>query len=105
MPATSQTAAANQPNPWQINLMQRQAVLSQSVRRKQQIDSVTFNPANGNVYVCNKILAVGLLLRFYVEVIATYAVLSVGGSSAAVTDFGAMNTLSNIQFTDLQNNQ
>lgn len=94
-----------QMSPWDINLAQRRAVLQQSVRRKQQIDSVTFNPANGNVYVCNKILPVGLILRFYVEVICTYGVLGGGGSSAALTDFGALNSLSNIQFTDLQNNQ
>jgi hypothetical protein len=83
--------------------MQRQQVLSQSVKRKQQIASTTFNPANGNVYTCNTILAVGLILRFYVEVICTYAEL--GSGTATVTDFGPMNSLSNIQFTDLQNNQ
>lgn len=96
-------ASGQQMNPWQINMAQRQQVLSQSVKRKQQIDSVTFNPANGNVYTCNKILPVGLILRFYVEVICTYSI--IGSGTSAVTDFGALNSLSNIQFTDLQNNQ
>jgi hypothetical protein len=98
-------ASGQQANPWQINLAQRRQVLSQAVRRKQQIDSVTFNPANGNVYVCNKILAVGLILRFYVEVILNYSALTEEASTFAATDFGAMNSLSNVQFTDLQNNQ
>lgn len=105
MPAAQRAPQnAQQMNPWQINLMQRRQVLSQAVKRKQQIASVTFNPANGNIYTCNTILAVGLLLRFYVEVICTYAELG-GGGTAVVTDFAAMNSLSNIQFTDLQNNQ
>lgn len=102
MPPTS-SGQQQQQNPYQINMAQRRQVLSQSVKRKQQIASTTFNPANGNVYTCNSILAVGLILRFYVEVICTYAVLESG--TTAVTDFGAMNSLSNVQFTDLQNNQ
>jgi|HubBroStandDraft_5_1064220.scaffolds.fasta_scaffold74286_2 hypothetical protein len=95
--------AQAQMNPWQINMQQRNLVLRQSVKRKQQIASTTFNPANGNVYVCNNILAVGLILRFIVEVTATFAEL--GSGSTAVTDFGAFNLISNMQFTDLQNNQ
>lgn len=96
---------SQQLTPQQANMMARNAVLSQSVKRKQQIFTSTFNPSNGNnIVTCNTILAVGLLLRFYVIVTATYAELGSGGT-AVVTDFGAMNTLSNIQFTDLQNNQ
>lgn len=97
------SSGQQQMNPWQINLAQRRQVLSQSVKRKQQIASVTFNPANGNVYICNTILAVGLLLRFTVEVTATFAEL--GSGTTALTDFGVANLLSNVQFTDLQNNQ
>lgn len=101
MPPAAQQA--QQMSPFQINIAQRRAVLGQAVKRKQQIVSTTFNPANGNVFTCNQILAVGLLLRFYVEVIATFGV--VGSGTAAATDFGPMNLLSNVQFTDLQNNQ
>lgn len=103
--APSAAPQSAQMNPYQINGLARNQVLSQSVKRKQQIASTTFNPANGNVFTCNTILAVGLILRFYVEVIATYSELSTSGSAIAVTDFGAMNSLSNVQFTDLQNNQ
>jgi hypothetical protein len=101
--STSTPMTAAQIN--QINMTNRRAVLSQSVKRKQQISSTTFNPANGNVFTCNSIVPVGLLLRFYVEVICTYSELSQSLSTIAVTDFGAMNSLSNVQFTDLQNNQ
>lgn len=103
--APSAAPQSAQMNPYQINGLARNQVLSQSVKRKQQIASTTFNPVNGNVFTCNTILAVGLILRFYVEVIATYSELSTSGSTIAVTDFGAMNSLSNVQFTDLQNNQ
>ena len=99
-----QTAPTQQQaNPYQINLMQRKQVLSQSVKRKQLIQSTTFNPANGNVFTCNSILAAGLILRFIVEVSATFTELS--GGTTLVTDWGAANLLSNVQFTDLQNNQ
>ena len=94
---------AQQLDPYQINMIQRRQVLSQAVKRKQQIVSTTFDPRNGNVFTCNQILAVGLLLRFYVEVVATFGV--IGSGTSAVTDFGPMNLLSNVQFTDLQNNQ
>lgn len=101
----AQAAPQQQMSPMQLNMLQRNQVLSQSVKRKQQIFTSTFNPSNGNnIVTCNTILAVGLLLRFYVIVSATYAELGEGGTAVA-TDFAAMNTLSNIQFTDLQNNQ
>jgi hypothetical protein len=100
MPSAAQ---APQQNMWQVNMAQRRQVLAQSVKRKQNIYSATFNPQNGNVAIVNTILPVGLLLRFIVQVTATFAELGAGTES--VTDFGAQNLLSNIQFTDLQNNQ
>jgi hypothetical protein len=99
----TQAAPAQQQNPYMLNLAQRRQVLSQGVKRKQQIVSTTFNPANGNIFTVNQILAVGLLLRFYVEAIATFGEL--GSGTTAATDFGPMNLISNFQFTDLQNNQ
>jgi hypothetical protein len=89
----------------QQNMLARTMILKQAVKRKQQIDSQTFDPANGNIYTCNKILAVGLLLRFYVEVECTYSALTEADSTITATDFAQMNSLSNVQFTDLQNNQ
>lgn len=94
-----------QQNPWAINMAQRRQVLQQSVKRRQLIDSQTFNPSNGNnLYTCNKILAAGLLLRFYAEVTATFAVVPAATATAA-TDFGAANLVKTMTFTDLQSNQ
>lgn len=96
------SAPANQLTPDQLNSMQRRAVLAQAVPMKQSVFSSTFNPANGNVI--NIVPRnVGLIKRFLVEVTATFAQL--GSGTTAVTDFGAMNLLSGVQFTDLQNNQ
>lgn len=103
MAPTATPAQGQQMSPWQINMAARRQVLSQSVKRKQQIFSQTFNPQNGNVVTCNTILAVGLLLRFTVQVTATFSVTP--STTPVATDFGAQNLLSNIQFTDLQNNQ
>jgi hypothetical protein len=89
----------------QINSMQRQQVKAQSVRMKQNIFSATFNPSNGNnVINVNTIRPVGLILRFIVEVTATFAEVG-NGKTATATDFAEANLLSQIQFTDLQNNQ
>lgn len=99
------TAQAQQMSPDQLNMAQRRLVLSQSVKMKQSIFTTTFNPSNGNnVLFVNTIRPVGLLLRFIVEVTATFAEVG-SGKTATVTDFGAANLLSQIQFTDLQNNQ
>jgi hypothetical protein len=96
-------APTQQVNPMQLNGLQRKQVVQQSVKMKQNIFSGTFNPATTpviNVVPRN----VGLIIRFIVEVVAT--VTNTGTSAAAtLTDFGPMNIFSNIQFTDLQNNQ
>jgi P3 major capsid protein len=95
-------AAQQQMSPEQINAAQRKLVLQQSVRMKQNVFAATVNPANGNV-VNIVPRNVGLVLRFIIEFNATFAIL--GGGTTSVTDFGALNVFSNIQFTDLQNNQ
>jgi len=97
-------AAPKGPTPQQINAAQRKQVLSQSVNMKQSIYTATFNPSNSNNIVNVNVRPVGLIKRFIVEVEATFAELG-GAGTAAVTDFGPLNLLSNIQFTDLQNNQ
>ena len=89
-------------DPQQLNAAQRKLVLQQSVKMKQNIFSATVNPANGNV-VNIVPRNVGLILRFIVEVTANYT--DVAAGTTALTDFGVLNVISNIQFTDLQNNQ
>jgi P3 major capsid protein len=95
-------ASAPQQSPEQLNAAQRALVKAQSVKMKQAIYSGTITPANGNV-VNIVPRNVGLILRFIIEFNATFAIL--GGGSTSATDFGALNVFSNIQFTDLQNNQ
>jgi P3 major capsid protein len=104
-PAATQNAQSSAMSIQQINSMQRKQVLSSSVRMKQSIYSATFNPSNGNNIVnVNTIRPVGLILRFIVEVSATIAEIG-SGKTATATDFAEANLLSQIQFTDLQNNQ
>lgn len=103
MPPQAAAQSAQQMTPQQLNSAQRRAVLSQSVKMKQNIFSGTFNPATNpvlNIIPRN----VGLILRYIVEVVATFN--NTGSTTAATpTDFGGMNIFSNVQFTDLQNNQ
>jgi hypothetical protein len=90
----------------QYNLVARNQLIANSIKKKQLIYSFTGNPANVNNILNvggNYVRMAGLLVRFIVEVTATFAELS-GGSTAA-TEIGAANLLSNVQFTDLQNNQ
>jgi hypothetical protein len=95
---------AQQMSPTQLNALQRKAVLSQSTRMKQQIYSGTFNPANlGGQPLNVNVRPVGLITKFIVEVVCAYPEL--GSGAVTVTDFGALNALSNISFWDLQNNQ
>lgn len=102
--STGPSGAPKGPTPQQINAAQRKQVLSQSVNMKQSIYTATFNPSNSNNIVNVNVRPVGLIKRFIVEVEATFSELG-GAGTAAVTDFGPLNLLSNIQFTDLQNNQ
>jgi P3 major capsid protein len=91
-----------QMSPEQINAAQRKYVLAQSVMMKQQVAAGTVNPANGNVI--NIVPRnVGLILRFIVQATATFADAAAG--TLTTTNYGALNIFSNIQFTDLQNNQ
>jgi hypothetical protein len=93
--------ASNQPNPTQINALARQMVAASSVRMCQQIYSTTVTPATQpsiNIIPRN----VGLILGFWVKVKATFTAAAV--TAITPTNFGAANLLSQIQFTDLQNN-
>ena len=90
----------------QYNSLARQQLISQSILKKQLIYTFTGDPATINNTINiggNFVRMAGLLTRFIVEVNATFSV--IGGTTCAATEIGAANLLSNIQFTDLQNNQ
>ena len=89
--------------PQQLNAMQRQQVLSQSIERTQQIFSQTYTTLP-TAPITLQPQNVGLLNRFIVEVTAT-ATNSSAVSTMSITDMGLSNLFSNITFTDLQNNQ
>ena len=90
-------------DPRVLNMQQRALVLNQAVEMTQQIYSTNLStPSNApvvNVVPRN----VGLIKKFIVVVTGT-----VGNTSAtntlSITDFGLMNVLSQVQFTDLNNN-
>ena len=90
----------------QYNDLARKQLIAQSIRKKQLIYTFTGDPATINNTINiggNYIRMAGLLTRFIVEVEGTFAD-STGGTPTA-TEIGAANLLSNVQFTDLQNNQ
>jgi hypothetical protein len=91
----------------QYNDAARQQLIKNSILKKQLIYTFTGDPASINNIINiggNFVRMAGLLTRFIVEVTATFAEIA-NGATTVVTDIGAPNLLSNIQFTDLQNNQ
>jgi hypothetical protein len=95
--------AANGITAAQVNGMARAMVAAQSVRMTQQIFSQTITPANGNIV--NVIPRnVGLILGFWLKVAVTVKNNTGGGTAITPTDFGGINALSMVQFTDLNNN-
>lgn len=94
-------------NPQQMqqqNFLQRQAVISNSLKMKQEIFSKSVNPASENVLNIGSgaIRNSGLLLGFIVEIEADV-------TAGAVTDitrtpYGTSNLVSEIRFDDLSNN-
>lgn len=95
-------AQAQQMNATQMNAMARAAVLATSVEMTQQIYANTVVPSSTNVLNITP-RNVGLIKGFWIRVQAT--VTNTAGSATALTDFNAANILSNITFTDLNNNQ
>ena len=94
--------ATSQVNIVEQNAMARRLVLGAAVEMKQNIFAQTFNPANTNVI--NVIPRnVGLIKGFWVQVLASIT-LAGGGAGATRTDFGPANLLSQIVYTDLNNN-
>lgn len=92
---------AQNANPYQINAAARALVLANSVKRVQQISSITVSAASQSV-VNIAPRNVGLILGFLVKV--TAAVTNGATNTATLTKLGPANILSQIVFTDLQNN-
>lgn len=90
-----------QMNAAQVNAIARAAIKARSVKMTQQIFSQTVTPANSPTITVNP-RNVGLLLGFWVKVVATVN----NGSAVQIdaTDLNAANVLSQIQFNDLNNN-
>jgi hypothetical protein len=95
-------AATPQISPQQLNAMQRNAVLSQAVEMTQQIYSNSFASGAGTQLLINP-RNVGLIKRFII--IVSGAVKETGGAAdGVVSPLGWSNILSQITFTDLNNN-
>lgn len=96
------SGAASGPSPADLNMMARSAVLANAVEMTQQIFSTTIAaPTAGNNVVNITPRNVGLIKKFIIEISGTYTSVGV----AAPTAFGLSNLLSNVLFTDLNNNQ
>lgn len=96
-------SSSGQMTPQQINALQRQTVLRNSVEMTQQIYSNTIAAAISNA---NNVLNinprnVGLCKRFIIEISGTATANTASGSS---TVYGLSKLLSNVQFLDLNNN-
>jgi hypothetical protein len=88
------------------NAMARLQLIRGSIPKKQLIYTFTGDPATINNTLNiggNYVRMAGLLMRFVVEVTATFDKLAAGAT--AETQIGRANLLSNVQLTDLQNNQ
>lgn len=89
-------------DPVMLNLAQRNAVLGSAVEMTQQIFSTIMTAPLAGANVLNIVPRnVGLIKKFIVEMSGTYTSVGVAASTA----FGLANLLSNVQFTDLNNNQ
>ena len=95
-------AAAPRISPQQLNAMQRGAVLAQAVEMTQQIYTNSFASGAGTQLLINP-RNVGLIKRFII--IVSGAVKETGGAvDGTVSPLGWSNILSQITFTDLNNN-
>lgn len=83
-----------------INLQARNAVVTQAIRRQQQVFQSTFNPTAGVDLTIQPNYA-GLLLGFFVEVSAT---MTLGTNNALRTAWGPANFIRQVKFNDLSNN-
>lgn len=86
----------------QANLNNRALVLAQSVNMLQPINTQTIFPANQPSITITPNF-VGLIKRFYIEVSGTIS--NTGTTTITLTPWGLSNIISNIIYTDPQNNQ
>lgn len=96
-------SATGQPSVAQVraaNLANRQAIVTNALKKQQQIFSQTFAPTALTVLNVQPRYA-GLILGFYVDVRAT---LTVGTNNYLRTQFGAANFIQQVRFDDLSNN-
>lgn len=100
---TGMNAAQKQAQAVQMNMLQRNAVLSNAIKMKQQIYSAAIDPTSQSVInvTNNNLRNVGLLLGFIVEVEGT--ILNTAAGALTRTNFGNANMLSQIRFDDLSN--
>lgn len=96
------TTAAAQMTPAQQNSLARQAILGSALKVTQQIAQGTIVPAQ-TPQISIQPRATGLLLGFFIEILAT--ITNTAAAALALTPFNCANILSNITFTDLNNNQ
>lgn len=96
--------------PAQLNQIARSAIKARAVKMTQQIFTTTIGASNGTVDVSTitpvvnvQPRNVGLIKGFWIKCVATVKNPDATDSSD-LTDFGAANLLSQIQFNDLQNN-
>ena len=86
-------------NPHVSNMQIRQLVLAKSVKMLQQINTQTVYPS-ANPVLNIPVRPVGLVLRLWIEVIAT---LTPGAAAATLTDTGVGNLLQQVTLADLNN--
>jgi hypothetical protein len=96
-------SSSQQMSPQQLNALQRQAVLGSSVSMAQAIFSGTFTPTTTPVLQINP-RNVGFIKFFRVRFSATVTN-NDGSNNLTLTNLGLANFFTNIQFTDLNNNQ
>lgn len=90
-------------NPVALNAQQRAVLLANSVEMTQQIFSGTFASPTTQAPINIAPRNVGMIKKFIVEITGT-ANNTDGANASVVSQLGLANLLSNVQFTDLNNN-
>jgi hypothetical protein len=96
-------APAQRPDPRAANMMARNLIVGNAVKRTQQIYSAVHDPASEPVVNISP-RNVGLILGFIVQIETNFAVADSTGTALTLTPFGPANLLSRVQFADLNNN-